>query len=354
MMGHPMYRDLTLVKEGQARLWVPDVERLKGPGKRMPGFYNPIMKFARDMDILLLTAMEPKPEKYLDALAGTGARGIRLQVEVPGMEGRVIMNELSPKGFALVNLNLRENGLSAEAHNEEFMSAVDIAPFDWVDIDPYGSPVMFVHPAAASVKRGYLSVTATDTSVLSMVYPSVCRRRYGIHGTKTYMPHEVGLRGLLSYVVRVAASLDRSVRVLLSYSSDHYYRCVVELSTGANRADASLRSIGDLDVDGRIVGPLYLGPLADPKLLEKMEPLPQIDPRCMRLLSILRSELDLPPGYLHTDLISRDAKVAPPSVEKMVELLRAHGFRASRTHVDPKGVRTDAPKGEAIRLLSSR
>jgi tRNA (guanine26-N2/guanine27-N2)-dimethyltransferase len=342
------------MNEGLVRLWVPDVERRKGPGKRMPGFYNPIMKFARDMDVCTLAAMEQKPSKFLDALAGTGARGIRLMVEVPGMRGNVILNELSPRGFALVNLNLRENGISAEVHDEEFMSAVNIAPFDWIDIDPYGTPAPFLHPAVAAIKKGYLSVTATDTSVLSMTYPSVCRRRYGIHGTKTYMPHEIGLRGLLSYVVRTAASLDRGVRVLISYSADHYYRCIVELRTGAQRADGSLARLGHLSVGGHEIGPLYMGPLADMGLLARMMPQSQLDPRCAKLVSFLKEESALPPGYLHTDLLSRQAKVTPPTVERTIELLASHGFKASRTHVDPKGIRTDASEADAVRLLASR
>lgn len=354
MLGHPMYRGLKLMNEGMVRLWAPDVERRKGPGKRMPGFYNPIMKFARDMDICTIVAMEQKPEKLLDALAGTGARGIRLMIEIPEMRGRVILNELSPKGFALVNLNLRENGISAEVHNKEFMSAVNIAPFDWIDIDPYGTPAPFLHSAVAAMKKGYLSVTATDTSVLSMAYPSVCKRRYGIQGRKTYMPHEIGLRGLLSYVVRTAASLDRGVRVLISYSSDHYYRCIVELGTSAQRADASLSTLGTLRVDGYDIGPLYLGNLADKCLLARMKPQPQLDPKCKKLVSILNDESALPPGYLHTDLLSRQAKVAPPTVEKTIELLVTHGFKASRTHVDPKGIRTDASETDVVRLLASR
>jgi tRNA (guanine26-N2/guanine27-N2)-dimethyltransferase len=346
-----MYSGITLITEGKARLWVPDVERRKGPGKRMPGFYNPVMRVAREMDIYILDALHQKPKLYLDALAGVGARGIRIMTEVKEMEERVILNDLSPKGFALINLNLRENDLSAGAYNMDFMSAVNIAPFEWIDIDPYGSPVPFLHPALSSMKRGYISVTATDTSVLSGAYPSVCLRRYGINSVRTYAPHEVGLRGLISYIIRVASSLDRGVNVLVSYSSEHYYRCILRVDYGARLAERSLSTLGEMVIGGHVIHPLYLGPLASPELLRATPH--HLSSECMRIITLLRDECALPPGYLHTDRLAREAGVPPPGVSRLIELLHAHGYKAARTHIDPKGIRTDTNEKEVIRLLKT-
>ena len=52
--------------------------------------------------------------------------------------------------------------------------------FDYIDIDPFGSPVGFVDSAMRSIKNGgVVACTATDTAALCGVYPRVCQRRYG-------------------------------------------------------------------------------------------------------------------------------------------------------------------------------
>ena len=55
-------------------------------------FYNPKMTFCRHLDVLVWKCIEDKRD-MLDALAGTGIRGIRAKVEA-GYE--VIFNDRNP------------------------------------------------------------------------------------------------------------------------------------------------------------------------------------------------------------------------------------------------------------------
>ena len=54
------------------------------------------------------------------------------------------------------------------------------APFQWIDLDPFGSPVSFLDSAVQSISRiGVLEVTATDTAALCGSAKTSAARRYG-------------------------------------------------------------------------------------------------------------------------------------------------------------------------------
>ncbi|TLZ57645.1 MAG: N2,N2-dimethylguanosine tRNA methyltransferase, partial [Methanobacteriota archaeon] len=67
------------LREGLVDLLVPDVERRPGPGTRtaLP-FYNPGMRVARDLSVLLASRTVGIGGRILDGLAATGALGLRI------------------------------------------------------------------------------------------------------------------------------------------------------------------------------------------------------------------------------------------------------------------------------------
>ena len=69
------------IKEGKAVLKVPKLDKGKDVSKKLPVFYNPVMKFNRDVSIFLLNAIDRKDIQIALPLAGTGVRGIRLMKE---------------------------------------------------------------------------------------------------------------------------------------------------------------------------------------------------------------------------------------------------------------------------------
>ena len=109
-----------------------------------------------------------------------------------------------------------------------------------------------------------------------------------------------------------------------------------------------------------IGGPLYIGGMWDKELVEKMVSLnaerggskaKEIE----KLLHTVREEAGIPSiGYydLHEVAKKRGCKILP--IEEAVERLRKAGFSASRTHFCPTAVRTDAPHGKALELLSGK
>src|SRR3990167_7119977 len=68
-----------LMQEGMAKLKVPVVKIVS---KQMPVFYNPVMKFNRDVTVLLLNTIDKWNMNIADPLAGSGVRSVRLLLEL--------------------------------------------------------------------------------------------------------------------------------------------------------------------------------------------------------------------------------------------------------------------------------
>ena len=71
------------------------------------------------------------------------------------------------------------------------------ASYQWIDIDPFGSPVAFLDSAIQSLARtGMLEVTATDTAALTGSSLSSQQRRYGAKGIVDNYAHDDAVRGI--------------------------------------------------------------------------------------------------------------------------------------------------------------
>jgi N2,N2-dimethylguanosine tRNA methyltransferase len=74
--------------------------------------------------------------------------------------------------------------------------------FDYIDIDPFGSPIGFVELLPKALKNnGIAGITATDISSLSGSKPKSCFRKYNTIGIKTDFYLEFGLRNLAKYII---------------------------------------------------------------------------------------------------------------------------------------------------------
>ncbi|MEM3027929.1 MAG: hypothetical protein QW220_04290, partial [Candidatus Bathyarchaeia archaeon] len=98
----------TIVSEGKVRILVPraTIERpsLKGPSsRRFPVFYNPGMALNRDLSVLALMVERRilgREALACDALAGCGAKGLRLAAEVEGT--KILLNDINPMAVRLI------------------------------------------------------------------------------------------------------------------------------------------------------------------------------------------------------------------------------------------------------------
>jgi len=50
----------------------------------------------------------------------------------------------------------------------------------------------------------------------------------------------------------------------------------------------------------------------------------------------------MPPTYFTIDKISRQMRVATPSINSIIMAIKKEGYRASRTALNSKGIKTDA------------
>ncbi len=368
------------VREGLARILVPKAERIYDA----PVFYNPVMALNRDISVLAVKLIQPG--KVLDALSATGIRGIRYALETPAEE--VWLNDISEDAYSLIKRNLSlnfegelyeegdraylwgEKLLVANRGDANRLMAENFRYFDFLDLDPFGSPVEFLDTALRSVKRrGVLAVTATDTGVLCGAYRNACLRKYLAEPIRGELCHEAGLRILIGTVVRYAAKYDLGIEVLLAYYRDHYFRAFLRLKSGARKADRSLSKLGHLwqDENGRFEysegflperskahGPLWLGPLKDGDfvegLLKEAEDHTLAHGKTLPFLELLHGELDVPFHY-DTHALARRNGLQARKLTDMIEILAEKGYKATRTHFSPKAIKTDAPFEEVLDAL---
>jgi tRNA (guanine26-N2/guanine27-N2)-dimethyltransferase len=386
---------LIKVREGKTDLLVPDPASYTFHGRyeptKAPVFYNPKMEFSRDIAVLVLSVFSRTRKREIDVcdpLAGLGARGIRFAKEVSGLNKSVI-GDLNDDAIPVIHENARINKVEKlveiEHKDANLLLAEHSEPgkrFDYIDIDPFGTPAPFLDSAIRALKNGgLLAVTATDTAPLCGVYGKACLRKYGATPLRAEFCHEVGLRIMIGAAVREALKYDFGLEVLLSYSVDHYFRAYLIGSLGATKADTSAsamghifycpscgwRSIVKLGVEwpckcgmcGKMLkraGPLWCGRLADKtfveSLLENDRSSLNTKKRVERLLRLIIMECDKSPTFYVIDKICSRLKRDVPPVAKVIEGLIDMGYESSLTHFHPKAVKTAAPLNILMEIVS--
>ncbi|MGC9209664.1 MAG: hypothetical protein ACP5FT_00090 [Acidilobus sp.] len=367
---------LAVIREGKALLYIPDTRQAITPhGGIEPAwlevFYNPTMTFNRDLSILASRAYLRGQITLVDAMAGTGVRGIRYSLELDGVQDGIV-NDIDPTAFHVINMNVRLNGLEGVLRpaNRDVNALLTSLRrelglrFDLIDIDPYGSPAPYLASALASLKRGgLLGVTATDLAVLGGSKPMAATRKYWVAELKPLRHYrEVAIRVLLGYMARVAASMDKVIRPLLSVSVDHYVRVFVTVDAGARKADEMLKGqLGCLSILDRGVvvmgrssagcmGPLWTGPIFDePFINEVLSVLERSDyletyPRLKSVLLMIKEEARLQ-EFFHQrlDSLCSQQRANMPTLNEVRDYLKSLGYEFSRTHLSNIGFRTNAP-----------
>ncbi len=343
-----------------------------------PVFYNPRMKCSRDLSTVILSAYLELSGKsgvsVIDVMCGTGARGIRYALEVPGVS-RVILNDINPKAAALTRENVSLNGITdiATISNMEAHALLSSTKADIIDIDPFGTPAPFIHPALRAVKHGgLLCVTATDLPPLLGVYPSACMRKYFSFSIETEFSREQGVRILLYLIAREAAKLGRVIKPFYSYYLDHHIRvCVIvekrekkgflEENIGfifynPHTLERRLVSIRDMlysreklssSNTWKVGGPVWASELWNREATRRVHAEYSMRQgsyalcrRGLRLAERIESECGMPPLYYTTEKIASTYKLdMEQSPQALVEKLVSKGYPSSLTHFDPKGFR---------------
>ncbi|ODS38087.1 MAG: tRNA (guanine(10)-N(2))-dimethyltransferase [Candidatus Altiarchaeales archaeon WOR_SM1_86-2] len=368
------------VTEGETKLMVPVEEKLS---RKSTVFFNPKMELSRDISVAVAGLL--KPHRVCDALAGCGARGIRMLNECGyGMD--MTINDINPYAYKLIKknaaLNLKEK-VTITNLDSNVLLGVDYEHgaerYDYVDIDPFGTPVRFIEPALRALNNNaILAVTATDTAPLCGTYPKACRRKYDAVSLKTDYYDESGLRILIAYLARLATKYNIGVTPLFSHSTLHYFRTYLQIhkirsNRYVNEAIENVkyiqhcfncfrREFRDLDElesfcecgeKYKTAGPLWAGDFADAKFCDKLGEKLSEKKEAIKLVELINLETD--PGiripYYDVHKICKSSGISIPTMDKIMETLKENGFKAARTHFSGVGLRTDAPADKLVGVI---
>lgn len=351
------------VTEGTTTILVPRQQTAaKGPGKKQGRpFYNPAMELNRDFSISvaqwLLSTSKKKHLTLLDGLAATGIRGIRFAHELQGFFD-VTINDWSVEAYKVIKKNVkRELFKNIHCTNLNINQVVLQQNYDYIDVDPFGSPVSFIDAAIQSIRHhGVLAVSATDTATLCGVYPTVCKRRYAATPFHGPVMHEVGLRILLGYVAREAAKHDKGIVPIFSYKTDHYMRLYVHINKNIVSANKTIDQIQTLSSSKlfpfqqekeKIIGPLWTGQLHSKQIVTQISRIVLekefgTKKRMMKLLSLFLEESEAPPFYYTTNDLASLLHCSPPRLNHLCNVFQQQDIPIFKTQFDPTGFKTQA------------
>lgn len=369
-----MTKKFEIIKEGLSEVKVPIHEKVS---KEMIVFYNPLMVLNRDLSTLIIKAnYELNNKKDLQIalpLAGSGIRAARFIKELPELIRFLSINDYSKDACKLIKQNLKKNKSKENkkikiqiSNNEASKFLLDGLGFDYIDIDPFGTPNPFLDCAIKRIAReGILAVTATDTSALSGTYELAGFRKYWGQTMRNSQMHEVGLRLLIRKVQLIGSQYEKALIPIYSMSEDHYMKifflckkgkkevdkvlklheyyhycdsCLSSFSSKYNKEECDICKSKKKLKETRVAGPVYVGKLFDEKIAKKVSKLAQeldfISKKTKKITAIMADEAKFEGlGFFRLNDITKKFKIT--HVKK--ELLKQYGFYP--THLESNAVK---------------
>ncbi|CAM6128891.1 unnamed protein product [Calypogeia fissa] len=338
-----------------------------------------------------------KPIRVLEALAASGLRALRYAKEIDAV-GSVVATDNDRMAFEACERNIRLNGpiaaqkVEAKHVDARLFMLTHEKEFDVVDLDPYGSPSIFLDSAVQTIADGGLLLcTATDMAVLCGNNGEVCYSKYGSYPLRGKYCHEMALRILLTCIESHANRYKRYIVPLVSLSVDFYVRVFVRIFTSAKMIKATPSKLSyvyqcvgcdsyQFQPVGRIAyknnsarympghgptilpdckecgkhfnmgGPMWAAPIHDPAFIQSTlsaatamkKRYPAFD-KLHSILTAVSEELVDVALYLNLHSMSATLKCTPPSATLYRSAVANAGYRISSSHANPLGVKTDAP-----------
>ncbi len=374
---------MKIIQEGKARIKTYTAETVS---RDMPVFYNPAMNFNRDISVLLLNSVDKKNMQIALPLAATGIRGIRFLLELKKSSIKSIsFNDNSTEAVKLIKANLRLNKIKSSkkisiSNLDANLFILNSKGFDYIDIDPFGSPNFFLDSAIKRLGReGILAVTATDTAALCGTSKNACLRKYSSKPLKNEFCHETGLRILISKVQSAGAQYDKALIPIFSYSKEHYFRVFFECIKGKKKVDEAMKNYGyilhckqclfrknadsvfndekcplcksKLDYAGKI----WLGQLCDKKLVTKMNSniKKSKNNELIKLMQIMSNESKINEvGFYDIAKVVKHNKLKNvPKKNLLISEIKKAGFKAAETHIRPNSIRSSITIKGLIKII---
>lgn len=349
------------------------------------------MSFSRDLSICVLKAYanitRKKGMRLAEPLTASGVRGIRYAKEVEEVE-EVVLSDVNPVAVRIARINAFLNQVHRKvivklSNANSLLSRYDAKGkrFDFVDIDPFGSPAPYADSTIRStVLGGLIALTATDMPPLCGVYPHVALRRYGGLSLRTEYCHELAVRLVLGLLCREAGKYELSIKPLIVHSTRHYIRVFVQLTPSkeglenigliyhcrnclhrhvVKLEDVALtkNSCEKCSSSMEVAGPLWIGSMFNKTFCEEVAKatisldLPH-KKELIKVLKLIISEANGPPTFYTVDALSHKYKLKQPKIRELIERLLSQGFYASPTHFNPKGFRFSGDVVDLIKLLA--
>ncbi|MCE7746419.1 MAG: hypothetical protein GPJ52_14925 [Candidatus Heimdallarchaeota archaeon] len=164
------------------------------------------------------------------------------------------INDKNPHAVDLIKENVKQLKLmeKASVHMEDaneimVRHAAERNRFDVLDVDPFGSPSVFMDSAAQAIGyNGFLAVTSTDMATMCGRYPKACIRKYASKPIHSSIGHEVAVRMLVGFIATNLARQGKSTKPIFAHSTEHYIRAYVLAEKGITKAKESMSTLGFL------------------------------------------------------------------------------------------------------------
>ena len=326
------------IEEGSAKLRVSVEKKIS---KKLEVFYNPVMKFNRDATIAVLDAVGKKEMQIGLPLSGSGIRGIRILLENKNIKA-IHFNDYDAKAVKNIKNNLKLNKLDKDkrvfVHQKDANQFLfESTGFDYIDIDPFGTPNPFLDLACKRISRnGILAVTATDTAPLSGTFPKTCKRKYWADPLRNEEMHEIGLRILIRKVQLVAAQYDKALTPIFCFSKDHYMKIFFSCEKGKQRVDKIIKLHGRY----KEAGPLWLGQLKDKNIAKKISKKTQ-----NKDMKLICDEIDTL-GFYDLHALCKRNKLKIPKFDDLLSKITA-----TRTHFSQYGIKSKIDEKKLLKIL---
>ncbi|MBI5392648.1 tRNA (guanine(10)-N(2))-dimethyltransferase [Candidatus Woesearchaeota archaeon] len=392
------------IKEGKVFCKIYSEQKVS---KELPVFYNPVMKMNRDITIELLRAQKRNHLQVADILAASGIRSIRLIKELPARKIKnILVNDCSENAVELIKENLKLNHLDFNASkdkitvscNDANKALLDGKGFDYIDIDPFGSPNPFIDSSIKRLARdGILAVTATDTSALAGTFENACKRKYWAKPMRNELMHEIGIRILIRKAQLIASQYEKALTPILSYSAQHYMRIFFVCEKGKEKADAinkqhkyvlccnkcmkiDINHFNNIDckVDSKTdsrnddsknddcnqqmqyAGPCWVGEINKQETVKAIldnvmrNKLYKEETELLKLLQLIKEEstINIVGFYDIHALVKKNNLKQIPKFDLIVKNCKQNGFKAVRTHFNEYAIKTTAPIDVITKIIS--
>ncbi len=363
------------------------------PRKSDDSFFNTYQELNRDISVLVIRSYANSRNKksftVCEPFGGAGVRSCRYALETPATN--IYYNDVSREALKIVEKNI--NSLPASSKDKLSTSNLEFTDFinylyskkqimDFIDIDPYGSPISFVHSSLKLITvSGLLAFTATDLASLTGLYPRALYSKYGIglFDKRIGNVHELAIRTLITGIQHVGLTQKQSLLPVLTLYHRHFIRTFMIRMRGVDKVldktgflcqcrkcsfifKTELKkkrySCPNCGSNPYRIGPLYLGPIHNDTLLRDMikdfhVKSFNMSKNITKILNTMIQEnsMKIPWSYDIQNL-TRTIKTPIPPLDELSEQLGDIGYKFSKTHFSGTCIKTDAPVKEICGILA--